>query len=77
MSGQLHRPYDTLAEKWRDLAERRRDHIIELYESGRWRRYYSEERFVALLRDASRALEAWNGITHMLAEGRTQKAGQQ
>jgi hypothetical protein len=30
-------PYGELAQKWRDLAERRRQHFIELYARGRLR----------------------------------------
>jgi hypothetical protein len=38
--------------KWRDLAERRRAHLVELYDTGRWKRYYEEDQF--LKRDARR-----------------------
>jgi hypothetical protein len=27
---------DGVAQKWRALAERRRAHLVELYDSGRW-----------------------------------------
>ena len=32
-----------IAERWRDLAEQRRDYFAELYRSGRWRIYYADE----------------------------------
>ena len=38
--------FSQVAQKWRDLAERRRDHFAELYDSGRWRHYYSEDEFI-------------------------------
>jgi hypothetical protein len=47
------------AEKWRDLAERRRDHFRELHRSGLWRLYYDEEEFVARLRDIARNCDRW------------------
>ncbi len=47
------------AYKWRDLAERRRDHFVELFETGRWRHYYTERTFFAALREASEAAERW------------------
>jgi uncharacterized repeat protein (TIGR03809 family) len=50
---------DQLAQKWRDLADRRREHFVELYRSGRWRRYYTEEQFLAQMREVVRAAEAW------------------
>ncbi len=59
---QFQRPYDKLAQKWRDLAERRRDHIVELYHSGRWKHYYSEQELVASLREANQLLETWNTL---------------
>ena len=34
------------AQKWRDLAERRRAHFIDLYRSGRWKHYYTNEEFL-------------------------------
>jgi uncharacterized repeat protein (TIGR03809 family) len=45
--------------KWRMLAERRRAHLLELYQTGRWKRYFSEERFLVQMRDAVRLTERW------------------
>jgi uncharacterized repeat protein (TIGR03809 family) len=50
---------DEVALKWRTLAERRRAHLIELYDSGRWRYYYDEERFLRYMREAIRQCERW------------------
>lgn len=52
-------PFDTSARKWRDLAERRRQYLAELQQSGRWRRYYTEENFLTEMRAAIRAAEEW------------------
>ncbi len=61
-----HRPYINAlggpSAKWRDLAERRRAHFVELYESGRWKRYYTEEQFVAGMRSAIAAANRWARI---------------
>jgi hypothetical protein len=35
-------PYDSVARKWLALAERRKAHLIELRESGRWKHYFTE-----------------------------------
>jgi uncharacterized repeat protein (TIGR03809 family) len=59
---QTQRPYDTLSQKWRDLAERRRDHIVELYQSGRWRHYYTEQELITTMREATEALEVWDSL---------------
>ena len=45
--------------RWRNLAEQRLAYLNELYESGRWRRFHTEQAFVDNIRDAKRAVEAW------------------
>lgn len=56
------RAYEQLAKKWRDLAERRREHFVDLYQSGRWRHYYTEEQFIAQMREVVRAAETWGRL---------------
>jgi hypothetical protein len=56
------RPYDISARKWRDLAERRRQHLVDLCESGRWQRYYTEQQFLLELDSAIRSAEEWARI---------------
>ena len=60
------RPYpfaiDSAARKWRDLAERRRDHLVELYRSGRWQHYYTDQEFVAEMRQAVALAERWAAL---------------
>ena len=65
--GQLASPRDILsldpiALKWRNLAERRRAHLVDLYRTGRWKRYYSEEKFLACFRETMSMAERWNEI---------------
>jgi len=48
--------------KWHALAERRRRHYVELYRSERWRRYFKEETFLVLMRDAIQNAENWAKI---------------
>lgn len=50
------------AEQWRALAERRREDFAELYRSGRWRRYYTEEKFLARVRAIAQICERWTDI---------------
>ncbi|HXW26282.1 MAG TPA: TIGR03809 family protein [Xanthobacteraceae bacterium] len=50
---------NALARKWHALAERRRNHLAELYQSGAWTRYFSEETLRAHLLDATREVERW------------------
>jgi uncharacterized repeat protein (TIGR03809 family) len=59
---QDNRSWDVVLLKWRDLAERRRAHLFDLLESGRWRRYYSEELFVVGLHVGVAAAVDWRGL---------------
>ena len=52
-----------LTRRWRDLAEKRRAHLVELYDTGRWKHYYSEEELVARTRDAIRLAETWERLS--------------
>ena len=52
--------------KWRALADRRCADLVELFRSGRWKRYYTEEQFLHRLRDAIRASERWAEIAPAL-----------
>jgi hypothetical protein len=53
---------DPVALKWRDLVDRRRAHFVELYLTGRWKRYYSEEQFLVIFRDTMSIAERWTEI---------------
>lgn len=63
-------PYalDPIAQKWRDLAERRRAHLVELYDNGRWKLYYSEEQLLHRMREAVRLTERWAEIAPRAAD---------
>jgi uncharacterized repeat protein (TIGR03809 family) len=56
-----------LTRKWRALAERRKAHLVDLYNSGRWRLYYSEQEFVLRLREAIRNVEKWGATERSAA----------
>jgi uncharacterized repeat protein (TIGR03809 family) len=53
---------EAVALKWRTLAERRRDHHIELYRTGRWRHYYTDQEFLAEMRIAIALARRWARI---------------
>jgi uncharacterized repeat protein (TIGR03809 family) len=48
--------------RWCDLAERRLEHLNELFESGRWRRYHSEVAFLENIREAKAAVDTWRDL---------------
>lgn len=54
--------FDVLARKWRDLAERRLVYFTELYRSGRWKHYYTQETFAVRMLDVIRAVKIWNAL---------------
>lgn len=45
--------------KWRALAQRRKAHLVDLYNSGRWRLYYTEPEYLDRLREAVRMVDRW------------------
>jgi len=51
-----------IARQWRRLVEQRRAHSIELYRTGRWRRYFSEEQFLASVRAITAELDSWDAL---------------
>ena len=56
------RAWQAAAAKWRDLAERRSAHHIEMFESGRWSHYYSDERFLVEMKAAVMLARRWGEI---------------
>jgi uncharacterized repeat protein (TIGR03809 family) len=51
-----------IARHWRALAERRRAHFIELYRSGRWRHYFTEQEFLNSVRKIAADLDSWDAL---------------
>src|SRR5205085_9724178 len=45
--------------RWCNLAERRLEHLTELFESGRWRRYHTELEFLENIQEAKAAVKTW------------------
>ena len=54
--------WERIALKWRALAEERRDHFLELYTSGRWTHYYTDEEFLAEMSKAVALADRWSRI---------------
>jgi uncharacterized repeat protein (TIGR03809 family) len=48
-----------IVERWCALAEQRLDYLTNLFETGRWRRFYSETAFLENIREAKTAVESW------------------
>jgi len=49
--------------RWCILAEQRLEHLTELFETGRWRRYHSELAFLENIQEAKTAVEVWRGLS--------------
>jgi hypothetical protein len=48
--------------RWCNLAERRLKYLTELFDTGRWRRFHSEEAFLENIREAKTAVETWRDL---------------
>jgi uncharacterized repeat protein (TIGR03809 family) len=73
---QFPRAMDQAALKWRDLAERRRAHFIDLYQTGRWRHYYTDEQFLASMQEAINIANRWAQIAPRPGEAPRQMAAE-
>jgi uncharacterized repeat protein (TIGR03809 family) len=51
-----------ILDRWCALAEERLDHLTELFETGRWRRYHSELSFLENIQEAKSAVETWRRL---------------
>lgn len=56
------RKNEETARKWRALIQRRREHLTELYRSGRYKRYFTEEKLLNQMREAAKAAQEWDGL---------------
>jgi uncharacterized repeat protein (TIGR03809 family) len=66
MSESLHIPGTAeIAKRWHALAERRRVHFADLYDSGRWRKYYREQNFLSQMRETARMADAWDRVARV------------
>lgn len=52
----------TIAARWCALAEQRLQHLSEMFETGRWRRYHSEIEFLENIQEAKRAVQTWRAL---------------
>jgi uncharacterized repeat protein (TIGR03809 family) len=57
-----------VSRKWRGLAQRRKEHLVDLYNSGRWRLYYSEAEFLQRVREAARMVDLWSATEQASSE---------
>src|SRR3982750_3529092 len=48
--------------RWCNLAEQRLEHLTELFESGRWRRYHSEISFLENIQEAKKDVATWRHL---------------
>jgi hypothetical protein len=48
-----------IAERWRDLAEKRRGYFSELHCSGRWRLFYDQDQLLARIREVADVCDRW------------------
>ena len=48
--------------RWCNLAEQRLEYLTELFDTGRWRRFYSEQAFLENIREAKAVVETWRDL---------------
>jgi uncharacterized repeat protein (TIGR03809 family) len=50
--------------RWCTLAEQRLNYLTEMFESGRWRRFYTEVAFLENIKEAKFAVETWRSLSN-------------
>jgi uncharacterized repeat protein (TIGR03809 family) len=51
-----------IVSRWCNLAEQRLEYLTELFETGRWRRFHSEQAFLENIQEAKAAVELWRSL---------------
>jgi hypothetical protein len=62
-------PTTEIANKFLALIEQSRAHIAELYDTGRWRLYYSDEEFRARAREVIALRDKWAAVAALGGNG--------
>ena len=57
--------------RWCSLAEQRLQYLTELFETGRWRRFYTEVSFLENIYEAKAAVDLWRDL---LSRGRSERS---
>jgi len=57
--------------RFRALALQRHAYYLELFKSGRWTHYFTEQEFVERMRDVMRATTAWSQLADTGSAGET------
>jgi len=53
---------EEIARKWRALVQRRREYLAELYRSGRYKKYFTEQALLDQMREAAAAAQQWDAL---------------
>ena len=62
MSASRSSPFDAVARGWLALVERRKAHLIELFETGRWTHYFTEAELLAELHSVNLARDRFANV---------------
>lgn len=62
MSARQPGPYDCIAYKWLALLTRRQLYLMQLADSDRWKRYYTDAELESELRETVRLHDQWANI---------------
>ena len=64
MTHRIDVPHDpAVVARWCTLAEQRLDYLTELFNSGRWRRYYSHAAFLENIKEAKAMVAHWRALS--------------
>lgn len=53
---------EKIARRWHDLAEQRLAYYTEMYRSGRWKHYYTQESFAVRMLEVIEGAKKWRQL---------------
>ncbi|RJF74381.1 TIGR03809 family protein [Rhodopseudomonas palustris] len=53
-----------IVERWCVLAEQRLEYLTDLFETGRWRRFFTETAFLENIQEAKAAVDTWQDLLY-------------
>lgn len=63
------RSFGLVSQDFHALAQRRHAYYLELLQSGRWQRYFTEQQLAERLREVMSVTQFWNTLAEKTQEG--------
>jgi uncharacterized repeat protein (TIGR03809 family) len=65
------KPFEQIALRWSNLADRRVAYYTELFLSGRWKHYFTEQELLQRMLDVKKSAVEWDELARNMAPKRS------